>query len=84
MSLLSENVIPGNHGKVFETNAETLHDLIRIQKVISKIEGVKDVMINESVFPKEITIHTTALVSVKDIEEAAKEVGLHVLPKDLF
>ena len=29
MSLISENVIPGNHGKIFETNAKELEDLER-------------------------------------------------------
>ena len=84
MSLLSENVIPGNHGKVFETDAKEHHDLLIIQKLILDIEGIKDVIIDENVFPKKITIHTNTIVSVHEIEEAVKRTGYHAIPKTLF
>ena len=32
MSLLSENVIPGNHGKIFGTNAKTHQELVKIKE----------------------------------------------------
>jgi len=84
MSLLSENVIPGNHGKIFGTNATTHQDLIKIQAAIQKVEGIKDALIEEDVFPREITVHTQDIVSVKEIQDVVISVGFHVVPKSTF
>jgi hypothetical protein len=84
MSLLSENVIPGNHGKIFRTNAKNHQDLIKIKEAVSHIKGIKDVIINEDKFPVEITIHTTSMVSVKEIEDVVVGVGFHAIPKSMF
>lgn len=84
MSLLSENVIPGNHGKTFETNATEHQDLIKIKESILNVIGVSDVIIDEEKFPTEITVHTADLVSVVEIQEAVKNHGFHALPKTLF
>ncbi len=84
MSLLSENVIPGNHGKIFETNAtEHLH-LEKIRKVISEVTGVKNVTINTESFPREITVYTSSLVSVERIESVVVDSGFHAIPKSMF
>ena len=84
MSLLSENVIPGNYGKIFETNATEHKDLIKIKNAISKVDGVKDVILDENEFPKKITIYTSSLVTVKDIEDVVIKTGFHAIPKSLF
>jgi len=84
MSLLSEHVIPGNHGKIFGTDAKEMEDLIKIQKAILQIEGIKDVILNTEVFPREITIHTSKLVTVERIENKVKVLGFHTIPKGLF
>jgi hypothetical protein len=84
MSLLSENVIPGNHGKVFETNVIDNYDLQRIKDKLLLLDGIKDVLINAKVFPKEFTIHTTKLVSIKDIETIVLSLGFHAIEKSLF
>ncbi len=84
MSLYSENVIPGNHGKIFETNAETLKDLEEIKEAILEIEGIRDVLLNENIFPKEMTIHTKTLVKISEIEKAVRRIGFHAIPKTLF
>ena len=84
MSLLSEKVIPGNHGKVFETNAKEDHELAKIQKAILQVHGVKDFVINEQKFPRSFTIHTHALVEIKDIEDAVQSTGFHAIPRHLF
>jgi hypothetical protein len=84
MSLLSDNVIPSDHGKVFGTNAESDADLEKIKKAILRVEGVKDVMIDEEIFPREFTIHTHKIVEVKAIEDAVISVGFHITPKHLF
>ena len=84
MSLVSENVIPGNHGKVFETNAKENHDLEKIKDKLTSLDGIKDVIINAEVFPKEFTVHTTELVTIKDVESVVKSLGFHAIPKTLF
>ncbi|NQX85764.1 MAG: heavy-metal-associated domain-containing protein [Flavobacteriaceae bacterium] len=84
MSLLSENVIPGNHGKTFGTNAMSHSDLVKIKESISHIDGIKDVIIEEDKFPRDFIIHTNTLVSVKEIQDAVIKVGFHAIPKSLF
>jgi len=84
MSLLSENLIPGNHGKIFGTNAKENKDLERIKDKVLSIKGIKDVIINSEVYPREFTIHTTELVKVKDIEDIVITTGFHAIPKGLF
>jgi len=84
MSFLSENVIPGNHGKVFGTDATKHKDLVRIKNKILTVKGVNDVIIDEEIFPKEFTVYTKALVKVKDIEDAVIFTGFHVISQDLL
>jgi len=84
MSLLSENIIPGNHGKVFGTNAKDQKDLERIKNKVLSLKGIKDVKINSEVFPREFTVYTSELVKVEDIEDKVKLTGFHAIPKDLF
>ena len=62
MSLLSENVIPGNRGKVFGTNAKEPQTLEKIKSTLELIDGVKDVMIHLGVYPRELTVHTSKMV----------------------
>ncbi len=81
MSLLTENVIPGNHGKIFGTNAIEPKDLEKIKTKILSLEGIKDVIINFEVFPREIIIHTIKMIKIKDI---LKLTDFHLISKDLF
>ncbi|MDL5512364.1 heavy-metal-associated domain-containing protein [Arenibacter sp. M-2] len=83
MSILSENVIPGNHGKVFGTNAKEANDLRRIRENLLKVEGVKNVVFNDD-FPIEFTVHTTQMVEIKEVEKMVKSLGFHAIPKGLF
>lgn len=85
MSLLSENVIPGNHGKIFGTDAKEPNSVAQVKKAILQVEGVKNAIVDESVFPREITVQTSKIVEVKDIEEAVQATGFHAIPnKHIF
>lgn len=84
MTLLSENVIPGNHGKVFGTNAKTDNDLEKIKTVLLKLNGVKDVVVENEKFPVEFIVHTSEMVRIEDIEQKVISVGFHAIPKTLF
>ncbi|GGG49190.1 heavy-metal-associated domain-containing protein [Bizionia arctica] len=84
MSLQSENVIPGNHGKVFGTNANEVKDLQNIKDKLLLVHGIKDVILNLNIYPKEFTIHTTTLVEIKTIEDEVKRMGFHAIPKGIF
>jgi hypothetical protein len=84
MSLLSENIIPGNYGKIFGTNAESVEDLKKIKKRVLAVKGVKDVILNSEVFPLEFTVHTKEVVDVKDVEDAVIKSGFHAVAKDVF
>lgn len=84
MSLISENIIPGEHGKIFETNAKTTTELEKISNAIRTLKGVTDVRITENTFPKEIKIYTSSLVKVEDVERTVINAGFHALPKSIF
>lgn len=84
MSLLTDNIIPGEHGKVFGTNANHETELTEIKNKLLKADGITQVQINHSVFPKEFTIFTDKLISVEEIENIVKSTGFHAIPKALI
>jgi len=84
MSLLSQNVIPGNHGKIFGTNAMKENDLMEIKTVLLKLDGINDVILNTEIFPREFTVYTNKIVSLADIENKVKSVGFHAIAKETF
>ncbi|AWG23337.1 hypothetical protein FFWV33_18270 [Flavobacterium faecale] len=84
MCLLSNNVIPGNRGTAFGTNAKEEKDLQNIQKMILTIDGIKEVLINFSIFPREIQVFSSKLIPVHLIETKVKATGFHAISKDPF
>ncbi|QCX38880.1 heavy-metal-associated domain-containing protein [Aureibaculum algae] len=84
MNFLSENVIPGNHGKVFGTDAIRQVDLNKMRKATLEIEGVKDFLFDLEKFPAEFIIHTSKVVEIEAIQKVIKKIGFHAIPKGLF
>ncbi|MCB9195872.1 MAG: heavy-metal-associated domain-containing protein [Flavobacteriales bacterium] len=84
MSLLSENVIPGNHGTTFETDAKEDVQMAKIKSAIEKMNGVRDVIIENSGYPRTFTVHTNTLVEINEIEKEVKACGFHAIPKSIF
>ncbi|MCB0464902.1 MAG: heavy-metal-associated domain-containing protein [Aequorivita sp.] len=84
MSYLSNNVIPGNHGKIFGTDAQKQEDIDRILEAIRSIDGVKSVHIEVEKIPKEFMVNTSKMVEIKTIEEKVKTLGFHAVPMGLF
>lgn len=84
MCLLTENIIPGKYGKIFSTDARDEKDLFKIKKAIEKIPGIKEVVLNQNVFPVEFTIRSKSLVDVERVENEVKRFGYHALPKGFF
>ena len=84
MSYLTKNIIPGDFGKVFVTDAKKKKDLDKIQKAILKISGIQDVIVDKSIFPVEIIIHSKSVVSVETVENEVIRFGFHAIPKGVF
>jgi len=84
MTVITENVIPGNHGRIFTTNASNDSEMNAIKTTIEKIDGVKDVVLITEVFPKEFIVHTTKLIKNDAIEHAVSELGVKAIPKGIF
>ena len=84
MSLLTDNIIPGEHGKVFGTNANEEIELIEIKNSLLKVDGITEVSINNSIFPKEFTVFTNKVISIENIEKVVKSIGFHAIPKELI
>ena len=86
MSLLTENVIPGNHGRIFTTNAASDILMNKIKTGLERLDGVEKIILIAEVSPREFIVRTSKLVTVKTIEDAVQRMGLdlHVIPKGIF
>ncbi|MDX1271320.1 heavy-metal-associated domain-containing protein [Bizionia paragorgiae] len=84
MTVITENVIPGNHGRIFTTNVNEDAQMEAIKSVVEKIDGVKDVVLINEVFPKEFIVHTVKLVNNDTIEKAVSSLGVKAIPKGIF
>lgn len=84
MGFLSDNVIPGNHGTTFETNAMEPHELEMVKNFVLQIDGIMDCILDVDVFPREFTVHTSKTVLVADIENKLSAAGYHAFPKRMF
>lgn len=84
MSYINDIVIPGDKGRVFTTSIDKTDDLNRLKEVLNTIQGVESVDVNTAVFPTEIRIVADTVVEVKEVEEAANNLGYHLIPKSIF
>lgn len=84
MSLTSENIIPGNHGKVFTTDINSEVVFKKVEEELLKIKGVEDVLFNDDRFPHEVTVHTNSLIKVNELQTVVKNLGYHIIPRTLF
>jgi hypothetical protein len=84
MSLLTENIIPGNHGKIFGTDALRNEQMEKMKIRLQKIDGVKNVTLIKGVFPKEFIIYTSKLMHISKIQDEVNKMELHAIPKGLF
>jgi len=84
MSLFTDNIIPGEHGKVFGTDAEENTHLNEIKNNLLKIDGISEVVLNTEVFPREFTVYTDKVISVAEIEKNVKSIGFHAIPKEVI
>ena len=83
MTFISENIIPGNHGKTFTTDITEASEKAKLEASILKVEGVVKVVF-EDIYPLEFTVHTDRLVNVSEIQSAANEWNYHVIAKGPF
>ncbi len=84
MSLLTNNIIPGEHGKIFGTNANEETELIEIKNKLLNLDGITEIEINTTIFPKEFTVFTSKVISIEEIEKAVKSIGFHAIPKEII
>lgn len=82
MSLIDDNVIPGDEGRIFGTNAVNEKDLLAIKTAIEELNGIKDVVLNQVIFPREFTVHTINLIAITDIQKKVRQAGFHAIPKE--
>lgn len=82
MSLIDDNVIPGNDGRIFGTNAVNEKDLLAIKIAIQELNGIKDVVLNHAIFPREFTVYTINLIAITDIQKKVRQAGFHAIPKE--
>ena len=82
MSLIDDNVIPGDDGRVFGTNAVNEKDLLAIKIAIQELDGIKDIIVNHSIFPREFTIFAINLIAITDIQKKVRQAGFHAIHKE--
>lgn len=84
MSLIGDNVIPGDHGRIFYVDINDERDFEEVKDKILKIKGVKDVLYNTEAYPREMTIHSLNLVKITEIQDTVRDKGFHAVPAGLF
>ncbi|MGC1205511.1 MAG: heavy-metal-associated domain-containing protein [Flavobacteriaceae bacterium] len=84
MSLLTENIIPGEDGKVFATDAKKTRHLTTILTKLMELKGIKNVHIDFEILPREFTIHTSKLIPITEIQKIPIKMGFHMIPKGSF
>lgn len=84
MSFISENVIPGNYGKKFTTDANSPEDINQIKEALMSLEGVKDVIFEEQSNPTVFIVQTHQVVTVEDVKNKVKVLNLHAVPTGPF
>lgn len=84
MGVIEENVIPGNHGKVFKVDIEDEFEFSDVHDSVMRLNGVKDVLFDDGVFPHEVIVHTDDLVKISDVQQAVKQHGYDAIPEGLF
>ena len=84
MSTISQNIIVGDNGRIFETNAKSSHELQIVKDAILSLKGVTSVHFDEVKYPVEFKIVTFLAVKIKDIEEVVILKGFHAIPKTLL
>jgi hypothetical protein len=84
MSVLTENIIPGDGGKVFATDAKTTQHLKAIRTKLMELKGIEDVHIDFKIFPREFTVHTSRLIPITEIQQIPMKMGFHMIIKGPF
>lgn len=84
MSLLSENVVPDNSGKIFTTDAKSENDLKTIKKQLLQLKGIDEILIDHKKHPTELVVRASKMVSVKEIQEQVNALGFNITPKGIF
>lgn len=84
MSFISENVIPGNYGKKFTTDANDTEEINQIKEALMALEGVKDVIFEEGSSPTVFIVQTHQVVKVDDVKNTVKVLNLHAVPTGPF
>lgn len=84
MGLVTDNVLPGNRGKIFVTNAKDEEETKAIKQAMLKLDGLNDIIVNKKVFPIEMTVHSSKIVPIKDVEKAVNIAGYHAVPKSPY
>ncbi|MEO5789156.1 MAG: heavy-metal-associated domain-containing protein [Gelidibacter sp.] len=83
MTYITDNIIPGNHGKTFTTDVNEASEKTKLEAAILKVQGVVKVIFADT-FPLEFTVHTDRVVKVSEIQSAANEWNYHVIAKGPF
>ena len=84
MTFISEHLIPGNHGKVFSTDARKPADLERIRRKLTSLDGIEEVYLDTRHPTGEFRVRTSRLLGIGVVEEAVNQLGFHAVPKGLF
>lgn len=84
MSYLSEHIIPGTMGKTFLIGTDYADDYQVVLRALSKIKSISKVQLNDKVYPCEITVCTDSTVTIREVQEKAKGVGFHLIPRSML
>lgn len=84
MTFISENIIPGNYGKKFTTDVDEPSEKTKLEAGLMEVDGVKEVVFEDDVYPLEFTVYTNHVVNITDLQDKAQELGFHMFAKGPF
>ncbi|MCK0123926.1 heavy-metal-associated domain-containing protein [Gelidibacter sp. F2691] len=83
MTFITENIIPGNYGKKFTSDADDPAEKSSLEAAIMEIDGVTKVIFEDD-SPFDFTVHTDQVVHVTELQDKAKALGFHIIAKAPF
>lgn len=81
MSYLSEHIIPGTMGKTFLIGTDYADDAQVVLRALTKVKGICKIQFNDKVYPYEITVCTDSPIAIREVQEKARGVGFHLIPR---
>jgi hypothetical protein len=84
MSIEQENLFPGTKGMTFKTNVANEREFKELASSLQKLPEIKDITFNSEKMPHEITILVHEVISLHKLQDAARYIDYHLIPRGVL